>query len=293
MDLNGVYASICFPSRLAGFGGARFAEVKDRDFGLACTRAWNDWHIEAWAGPYPDRIIPLQIPWLLDPVVAAQEIRTNATRGFKAVSVPEVPSNLGLPSLSSRHWDPFLEACEETQTVICLHTGSSSGRMTALEPGAPGNLAVTLFTANALVAAMNWLWSGACSRFPALKIHLAEGGIGWVPMMMDRLDYMTNHAGLAFVEGWDDPTPPAEVLQRNFYHSFFSDPSTIDARYRIGVDHICIESDYPHCDSNWPDSQPHFDALLADLPERERNMITYGNAARLYRHPLPEGYELP
>ena len=56
MDINGVYASVCFPSRVAGFGGARFAELKDQALGLACVRAWNDWHIEAWAGPYPDRL---------------------------------------------------------------------------------------------------------------------------------------------------------------------------------------------------------------------------------------------
>jgi predicted TIM-barrel fold metal-dependent hydrolase len=287
MDINGIYASVCFPSRVAGFGGARFSELKDAELGFACMRAWNDWHIEEWAGPYPDRIIPIQVPWLCDPEVAADEIRTNAARGFKAVSFPEMPINLGLPSLSSGHWDPFLDACEETETVICLHTGSSSGRMTTTEPDAHHNVHVSLFPASAMIATMNWVWSGACTRFPNLKIMLAEGGMGWVPMMLDRLDYMVDHAGLAFVEGWDDPVAPSEVLQRNFYHAVFSDPSTLSARHRVGIDHITIEVDYPHADGTWPDSQEHFEALLGDLPAEDRNKITHENAAKLFRHPLP------
>ena len=68
MDLNGVYASLNFPSFLPGFAGQRLQQVtRDRDLAMASVRAWNDWHIEAWAGAYPERIIPCQLPWLLDP----------------------------------------------------------------------------------------------------------------------------------------------------------------------------------------------------------------------------------
>ena len=64
MDLNGVYASVNFPSSLAGFGGQRLTSyTDDRELALAMVRAWNDWHLESWAGPHPDRMIPLQIPW--------------------------------------------------------------------------------------------------------------------------------------------------------------------------------------------------------------------------------------
>ena len=132
MDLDGVYASLCFPSLIAGFAGAVFSQSRDQELGLACVRAWNDWHIEEWAGPHPDRIIPLQIPWLSDPHIAAQMIYDNAARGFKAVSMAENPVDLGLPSMHTDHWDPFLRACEETETVICLHNGPS--RWSAARP---------------------------------------------------------------------------------------------------------------------------------------------------------------
>ena len=97
-----------------------------RSWGRRACAAWNDWHHEVWAGTYPERIIPLQITWLNDPAVAAQEVRRNAARGFKALSFPENPHHIGLPSMHTDHWDPLLAACEETDTVICLHTGSAS-----------------------------------------------------------------------------------------------------------------------------------------------------------------------
>ena len=88
MDLNGVYASLCFPSFLPGFAGQRLQQVtKDRELALATVRAWNDWHIEAWAGAYPDRIIPCQLPYLLDPEVGAKMIYENAERGYQGGDV--------------------------------------------------------------------------------------------------------------------------------------------------------------------------------------------------------------
>ncbi len=50
MDLNGVWASLCFPSLVAGFCGAVFSKSNDLELGLACVRAWNDWHAKVWAG---------------------------------------------------------------------------------------------------------------------------------------------------------------------------------------------------------------------------------------------------
>src|SRR5438309_8135378 len=97
MDLDGVFASLCFPSLIAGFAGTIFAKSKDPELGLAALRAWNDWHIEEWAGTHADRIIPLQLSWVNDPKVAAQDVYENAERGSKAVSFPENPVDLKLP----------------------------------------------------------------------------------------------------------------------------------------------------------------------------------------------------
>ncbi|MVZ99902.1 amidohydrolase family protein [Actinomadura sp. LD22] len=289
MDINGVYASVCFPSRIAGFGGARFAEAKDQELGKACVRAWNDWYHDEWMSPYPDRIIGLQLTHLTDPEEGAREIRRNAERGFHALSFPEVPGKVGLPTLRSGHWDPIFRACEETGTVVCLHTGSS-GQLKDIESDTPRDALVSLFPAYALLSAMNWLWSMVPSRFPNLKIALAEGGIGWVPMIIDRLRYMDSHAGQAQTfQAWTDKEhSPTEVLLRNFFFCAFDDPAALLVRDRIGVDNIMVEVDYPHADGSWPNTQPFYAELLKDVPKEERDKICWSNAAKLFDHPVPE-----
>ena len=288
MDLNGVWASLCFPSLVAGFCGSVFLRSDDTELGLACLRAWNDWHLEVWAGTYPERIIPLELPWLADIALGAEEIRRNAARGFKAVSFPEFPAQLGLPAIFSDAWDPFFAACEETGTVVCLHTGASAWAPLP-SPAPPFELLPTLFPVNALIAAAEWLWSGVAVRFPGLSVALSEGGIGWVPMLLDRVDYVLAHSASGTESGaWHSDMLPSEVLRRNFWFCTIDDPSLVELRHVIGVDHIMVESDYPHADSTWPDTQAVVEKTLGGLPDHELRMIAAGNAARLFRHPLPE-----
>jgi predicted TIM-barrel fold metal-dependent hydrolase len=55
----------------------------------------------------------------------------------------------------------------------------------------------------------------------------------------------------------------------------------------IGVENIMVESDYPHADSTWPDTQAVVEKTLGALPEHELRQMAYLNAAALFRHPLP------
>jgi hypothetical protein len=126
------------------------------------------------------------------------------------------------------------ERGEETETVVSLHVGSSGFNPTASD--APAGLSVALFPVTSMQAAVDWVWSGVCIRFPGLKVVVAEGGIGWVPVLMDRLDYVVN------------------------------------------------DSDG---DSTWPNSQAHFVSVWSKLSDEDIRKITYENAARVFRHPLP------
>jgi predicted TIM-barrel fold metal-dependent hydrolase len=283
MDINGVWASLNFPSQITGFCGRVFSVAKETELGVQTTRAWNDWLFEEWYSPYPERIIPLGITYLADPEEGAREIRRNAARGFKSVALPERPHRIGFPSLFDEYWKPIIEACTETETVISLHVGSSGVADHA--PGAPSlALGATLFGQLSLTACAEWLWSGWAVRYPELKIAMSEGGIGWVAMLLDRLDNIIDRSGYGL--GWD--IRPADVLQRNFWFCTIDDPSTIDTRHRIGVDHIMFETDYPHGDGTWPDSQQLVREVWGHLPVDELRAMCCENAARLFRHPLPE-----
>ena len=285
MDINGVYASLNFPSFLPGFAGQRLQLLtSDTALALATVRAWNDWHLEAWAGPHPDRIIPCQIPWLLDPVLGAKMIRENAERGFKAVTFPEAPSGHGLPTIHSGHWDPFIEACAETGTVINLHIGSSGSSPTTTDD-APPDVTGVLFFGYAMFAAVDWLYSMYPVRHPDLRICMSEGGIGWVAGLLDRLDHMLSYHEMYGT--WTSELTPAQVMQRNFWFCAVEDPSSFDQRERIGVDHILLESDYPHCDSTWPNTQRVIEKEIGHLPPADVRKITWENASRLYRHAVP------
>jgi predicted TIM-barrel fold metal-dependent hydrolase len=77
------------------------------------------------------------------------------------------------------------------------------------------------------------------------------------------------------------------VLKRNFWFCTIDDPSLVELRHVIGIDHIMVESDYPHADSTWPDTQAALEATLGGIGDVELRMIAAGNAARLFRHPLP------
>ena len=125
---------------------------------------------------------------------------------------------------------------------------------------------------------------GVSGAAPDLKIAMSEGGIGWVAMLLDRLDYIVDRSSYGL--GWADR--PSEVLKRNFWFCTLEDPSTIDTRARIGVENIMVEVDYPHGDSTWPDTQPAIEQAWGHVPAAELRAMCSENAAALYRHPLPE-----
>ncbi len=283
MDINGVWASVNFPSMITGFCGSVFFRAQDPELGAACTRAWNDWLYEEWYQAHPTRIVPLGITFLADPRQAVAELHRNADRGFTAVSMPERPERIGLPDLWDRdHWDPIIQACADTDTVISMHSGSSGGYEGP--PAAPGAMRASLFGQLSLAACAQWLWSEYPVKHPTLKIAMSEGGIGWVAMLLDRLDTIVDRSGYGL--GWDER--PADVMQRNFWFCTIDDPSTIVTRDRIGVENIMVETDYPHGDSTWPDTQLVIEKLWGHIPDDELRMMCSENAAKLYRHPLPE-----
>jgi predicted TIM-barrel fold metal-dependent hydrolase len=284
MDINGVWASVNFPSQITGFCGRVFFDAPDRPLGLACIRAWNDWLFEEWHTPHPERIVPLGITYLADPELAVEEIRRNAERGFTSVTFPERPHAIGLPSLWERdHWDPIMAAVIETDMVVSLHVGSS-GLESGPPGGAPLQIGATLFGQLSLTACAEWLWSEYPLRYPSLKIAMSEGGIGWVAMLHDRLENMVDRSG--YGKGW--PMRPAEVLRRNFWFCTLDDPSTIDTRHTIGVENIMVEVDYPHGDGTWPDTQQVIADCWGHIPTEELRAMCCENAAALYRHPLPD-----
>jgi predicted TIM-barrel fold metal-dependent hydrolase len=284
MDLNGVWASLNFPSNVWGFAGTTLSKLADRGAAFACVQAYNDWVLE-WCAASRERFIPCQLPFLADAELAAGEIRRNADRGITAVSFSENPYELGFPTLHSGYWDPFLAACAETETVVNLHLGSS-GSIPRPEPDSPPMVLSALFPVNGIMAVVDWIFSRIPVRYPTIKLVLSEAGVSWVPTVIERLRRSFSRRELS--PDWSASDPhPIDLLYQNFWFTSIEDPSAFRVLDLIGEDRVMVETDYPHADSSWPDSQELFRQEFAFLTVPTIKKLCFENAAHLYRHPLP------
>ena len=283
-EMNHVEASLCFPS-FPRFCGQTFTEHPDRDMGLACVKAYNDWMVEEWCGDSGGALIPLIIVPLWDADLAAAEVRRNAERGVHAVCFSEVPPHLGLPSIHSGFWDPFFAACEDTETTINMHIGSSS-RMPATSPDAPVAVAASLSFNNAMASMSDWLFSGNLVKFPDLKLAYSEGQIGWIPYILERVDDVwREHRAWGGVKDLI-PEPPSTYYYKNMYGCFFRDQHGVDSLDIVGVDNITFETDYPHTDSTWPDTKEIADGVHGG-PARRGRLQDHAGQRHPHAQPRP------
>jgi predicted TIM-barrel fold metal-dependent hydrolase len=280
MSANGVLGSINFPT-FVHFCGQLFLRGNDKELAHACVQAYNDWHIDEWAGTYPERIIPMTIMPLWDPQLMAAEIRRAAAKGCHAVTFSENPEKLGLPGLHGDHWDPFLAACQETETVICMHIGSSSSMIvTSLD--APADVSIAITPMNSFLALNDLMWTPIFKKFPKINIALSEGGTGWVPYALERMDYTYNHHR-AWTGADFGGSTPTELFHKHISTCFIDDRAGIELRHKVGIDRMTWECDYPHSDSTWPHSADLLSHCLEGVPNDEVDKITHLNAMRLYK----------
>ena len=280
MDLNHVEASLCFPT-MPRFCGQTFMEAADKDLGLACVKAYNDWMVEEWAGQSGGRLIPLCLIPMWDPTLAAAEIRRNAARGVHAVAFSEIPAFLGLPSVHDKeHWEPFFAACAETATTVNMHIGSSS-KLWPTSDDAPVAVGLTLLFQNAMASLTDFLFSGVLQRHPDLILAYSEAQIGWLPYCLERADNVWEQYALAGgIKGLLDE-PPSAYFRRQVYGCFFNDLHGLKALDEIGVDNVTFETDYPHGDSTWPNTRAMAEAMCASLDEETVYKLMRGNAIKM------------
>jgi predicted TIM-barrel fold metal-dependent hydrolase len=298
MDRAGILASLCFPS-FPRFCGQIFWEAKDKELALLCVKAYNDWMIEEWCGTVPGRLIPLTIIPLWDPRLAAQEIERCAAKGSTALAFSENPEPLGLPTIHDpdRYWDPVMAACEATETVVCMHVGSSS-TMPQISSDAPMLANLTFGAVRAAGTMLAWIFSDYFERMPNLKIALSEGNIGWMPYFLERaeqvVDKQRHWASTTTMQLYDSKGTSnntadlfkldvRQVFRDHIYGCFIEETSGLKNLAILGEDNIMVETDYPHSDTTWPDCIGVAKKLVEGLPERTQYKILRGTAEKLFR----------
>jgi predicted TIM-barrel fold metal-dependent hydrolase len=280
MNAGGVLGSMNFPS-FPSFT-ARVFKCDDEDLSAALVRGYNDWHIDEWCGAYPGRFIPMAVPAIWDAQLTAEEIRRVSAKGCHSLSFTENPAALGYPSFHDEYWDPVWHACSDTATVVSIHLGSS-GRLTIPAVDSPPDVMITLQPMNIQSAAADLLWSRVLKNFPDLRVALSEGGTGWIPYFLERIDRTYEMHRTWTLQDFGDRLP-SDVFREHFLTCFISDPVGVALRERIGVDNIAWEADYPHSDSMWPDAPEELGRVFAEnrVPDDEIRKMTHENAMRWY-----------
>lgn len=281
MDLNHVDAAINYPNIFPRFAGQGFLERSDKELALACLRIYNDWMIDDWcAGAGKGRLIPLTLVPLWDPALAAEEVRRCAAKGSYAIAFSENVAKLGQPSLYTGAWDVLWEACQETDTSVSMHIGSSSSMPTTSDD-APLATSMSMYAQNAQGSLCDWVFSGSLERFPDITIAYAESQVGWMPFQLERMDAVWRD-GRGDVD--NVKTLPSEQVKGRVYGCVFDDLHGLINRDAVGTDHILWETDYPHSDGTFPHSRKIAHELFtaAGMNAEECRMVLRSNAVKAY-----------
>jgi predicted TIM-barrel fold metal-dependent hydrolase len=281
MDLDGVVASLSFPS-LPGFGGNKFNALEDKELGFACIRAYNDFQIEEWAAAAPGRLFAMVLVPYWDPQLAVQELQRTAAKGAVAVAFNENPNRQGFPSLHDHeYWDPVFSAAQEAEMPLCLHFGSSSYLITSA-PDAPRMVRTAAAPLSSQLCCIDWIASGVFERFPGLQIVLSERFLGWIPFVIEECDHVWKQHFAWAIDREKLPRLPSEYFRQSISACLMYDEFGAEMIERIGVDRVLAESDYPHPDSQWPNTEKVLQGYLHHLSPDDRMKVLRTNAEKLF-----------
>jgi predicted TIM-barrel fold metal-dependent hydrolase len=282
MDIDGVWAQTPFPS-FAGFAGNKFALAEDKDLALLCVQAYNDFVLDEWCASAPERYVSVVILPMWDADLSAAEIERTAAKGARAISFPDNPAGLGLPTFRTDFWDRPFSAAEAADLPLLMHFGGS--RITPwVSENVPNAVVVTLFGVTLFNSMVEIVMSPVFHRHPKLKVAYSEGGIGWVPYAMMRMDQTWEvYRKLDLPNNVNPDVRPSDLVRKHIWSCFIDDSVGIENRHAIGVDRLLWESDYPHPDSLWPNSREHARKEFAAVPDDEVQRIVSRNARDLFR----------
>jgi len=293
-DQDGIDAEVLFPSQQ---GGPKFwRRVEDDDAYKAIVRAYNTWLKEEYCAVNRERLIGVGIlPLVNDVADVIEELEFCAGAGFKTVLLQGFPTGKAHPSDED---DPFWVRSLELNMPISVHvdlerTGERKGPLFKY-PKESDEIMKKLTQdlvyqvgrfgpsrGNGAIAAVQWVLSGLFDRFPKLRIFFAENQIGWIPFFLQGADvrYDRHHHWAHRLLGLKPlRRPPSEFIREYFYWGFQFDRVGVELRHKINVDRLMWGSDFPHQESDWPESLRIIDKNFTGVPDAEKHKMVCGNA---------------
>jgi predicted TIM-barrel fold metal-dependent hydrolase len=291
MDECGIHAQVLFPNSI-GLGGQGLATATtDEALRRACVEIYNDAMAEIQADS-GNRFLPMPVLPAWDVDACVHEAERVAGMGMRGVNMTSDPQDLGAPDLANPGWDPLWEVCAGLHLPVHFHIGASLTAMTFygnyfwpsqdeyVKPAIGGSM---LFINNARVV-INTVFAGIFDRYPALQMVSVESGVGWIPFILETMDY----------ELWENAPEqaarlarmPSEYFKDHWYATFWFEKNggnvqgLIDS---VGEDNILFETDFPHPTCLYPGPLDTVAEKMGTLRPESRRKIMGENAARLYR----------
>jgi predicted TIM-barrel fold metal-dependent hydrolase len=289
LDEYGVWQQLLFPN-LVGFQIFAFADLEDADLRLECIRAYNDFQTD-FASCAPDRLVPqMFLPiWDLDACLA--EMKRCADLGHKAINFGIEMDRIGLPAFRSGHWDPLFAQAQDYGLPLVFHIGFS--QLTAAETKNFEAVDATDITKNATLfmlgnasGIVEVIMSGVAHRFPRLNFVSIESGFGYIPYLLESLDWQFLNLGVPAQH--PDWLLPSEYFRRQIYAAFWFE-SNLDLQIHLYPDNVMFSSDFPHPTSLSPGPgsiartpRETIETNLARVPEDIRRKLVHDTASRVY-----------
>jgi predicted TIM-barrel fold metal-dependent hydrolase len=259
--------------------------LRDEEASVVMLRIYNDW-LKAFCAHYPNRLLGLANIPCHTPEMALQEaqrvVRAGGLRGLDVAAAAP-----GAKPYFHPDWDPFWAFASEAGMPVHFHTfGPEMPDMTGWDDATKDGARGAAFACGQFLRASRVLtgliMGGVLERHSKVKIVFAESGVGWIPYILDRLNWT-----------WDEEfrhtlklsLRPSEYWYRQCYASFQVEESALPILKLAGIDNILWASDFPHPDGLWPDSQEYIQRMFGHLTPDERDRLTFRNVAGIYNLP--------
>jgi uncharacterized protein len=293
MDQDNIDAEVLF----AGISHFMWRSIKDDEAYLAIVRAYNEFLAEDYCAVAPDRLLGLAVIPQTGIEDAMRELELAAKRGLPGIVLGSYPSGKGYPTPDD---DRFWAAALDLQVPVTVHQEiQRQGGPLLKMPREPKDIVrrmgattgfaeqLTKFARTGGFNAMQLTLSGVFDRFPALEIFFAETQIGWIPFFYEQADLRyERHLHWATEAFGFEPLKqglPSVYMRRHCLWGFQYDRVGVELRDKMGVDRLIWATDFPHQESEWPNSLAVIDRNFAGVPERDKQLMIRDNAVRFFR----------
>ena len=254
-------------------------KLADHEASTEMFRIYNDW-LADFCGHYPKHHIGLACLPYGDINAARKEIHRVADTGLRGL---ELSCSWDMAPMYDPLWEPLWQAANEVGLPLHFHT------FPAIDPAQLENLTpetrrpafftvVSGFQMNLVNIVAAIISGGVLERYPDLKVAFGESGCGWIPYMLERMDFE-----------WEDrftdlpmSMRPSDYWKRQCKATFQFDKVGTKLIEEMGVETLMWGSDYPHGDGVWPESSRYIEEQFGHLPADTMRKITCENAGKFY-----------